>query len=288
MKPFSGASSHRAGLVLEGGAMRGLFTAGVLDAFYEAGVRFDGIVGVSAGAAFGCNYKSGQPGRVLRYNKRFCQEPRYCSWRSWLKTGDLFGAEFCYHVLPNELDLFDRAAFAADPTEFHIVCTDAETGEAVYHQCSAGDDKDFDWMRASASMPLVSRAVELDGKKYLDGAVADSIPLEYFERLGFSRNVVILTQPAGYVKHPPRGLRLFRQFLAPRFAEVLAKRHEMYNAQLRYVEERAREGKILLIRPEAPLPVRRLCHDPAKLQAAYDIGYAMGERRLAEVRTFLA
>ena len=281
---------RRTGLVLEGGAMRGLFTAGVLDVFYAGGIRFDGIVGVSAGAAFGCNYKSGQPGRVLRYNLRFCHEPRFCSWRSWRRTGDLFEAEFCYHELPNELDIFDRAAFAADPTEFHLVVTDVMTGRAVYHRCETGDDTDFEWMRASASMPLVSRIVPVGDGLYLDGAVADSIPLAYFEKIGFSRNVVILTQPPGYVKRPPRGLWLIRKLLRkyPEFAAAVAVRHEVYNAQVAYVEAQARAGKALLIRPAEPLPVGRLCHDPARLRAAHDIGVAAGEKNLSAVRAFLA
>ena len=131
------------GLVLEGGAMRGLFTAGVTDVMLERGVTYDGIVGVSAGAVFGCNYKSHQPGRVLRYNLRFCRDPRYCSVRSWAKTGDLYGADFCYRAIPDELDPFDRAAYAADPTDFWVVCTDADTGKPVYHNCLTGDENDL-------------------------------------------------------------------------------------------------------------------------------------------------
>ena len=143
--------------------MRGLFTAGVLDVLMERGVTFDGIVGVSAGACFGCNYKSGQIGRVIRYNKRFARDPRYCSWKSFLTTGDLFGAEFCYRTLPMELDVFDAAAYEANPMEFHVVATDCATGRAVYKRLDKADARAFDWIRASASMPLVSRPVAIDG-----------------------------------------------------------------------------------------------------------------------------
>ena len=149
----------KTGLVLEGGAMRGLFTAGVIDVWMEAGVRFDGLVGVSAGACFGCNYKSRQPGRVIRYNTRFAKDPRYCSWWSLFRTGDIFNAEFCYHTLPEELDPFDAATFESDPMEFHLSVTDAKTGKPVYRKIDKVDADAFEWIRASASMPLVSRPV---------------------------------------------------------------------------------------------------------------------------------
>ena len=154
------------GLVLEGGAMRGIFTVGILDCMMENNIVFDGIIGVSAGAAFGCNYKSEQKGRALRYNKRFCRDKRYCSWQSWLKTGDIFGADFCYHELPAKLDVFDIETFEKNPTEFYLVCTDIENGKPYYYKCLKGDDECFEYMRASASMPLVSNIVELNGRKY--------------------------------------------------------------------------------------------------------------------------
>ena len=172
----------KTGLVMEGGAMRGLFTAGVIDVMMENGISFDGAIGVSAGAAFGCNYKSGQPGRVLRYNLRFCKDPRFCSVRSLIKTGDMFGADFCYREIPYEHDLFDYKAYAESPMEFHVVCTDVDTGEAVYKKCDALDGEQMEWLRASASLPLAARIVEIDGKGYLDGGIADSVPLKYFEK----------------------------------------------------------------------------------------------------------
>ena len=167
------------GLVLEGGAMRGLFTAGVMDVLMEYGAEFDAIVGVSAGAAFGVNYKSKQIGRVIRYNKRFANDKRYCSVQSLLNTGNLFNAMFCYHTVPNELDKFDRERYNADKTPFYVVCTDAETGEPVYHLLDRANDWGFEWIRASASMPLVSKPVKIDGKYYLDGGMSDSIPIEF-------------------------------------------------------------------------------------------------------------
>ena len=203
----------KSGLVLEGGAMRGLFTAGVIDVWMTAGITFDGLVGVSAGACFGCNYKSRQPGRVIRYNKRLAKDPRYCSWRSLLKTGDLFNVDFCYREIPFELDPFDVAAYEANPMEFHLSVTDCATGKPVYRRLDRADAEAFRWIQASASMPLVSRPVEIDGREYLDGGLSDGIPLAYFERMGFDRNVVVTTRPHGYRKFPSWKVALTRVFL---------------------------------------------------------------------------
>lgn len=280
---------NKTGLVLEGGAMRGLFSAGVMDVLMENNIRFDGIIGVSAGAAFGCNYKSGQIGRVLRYNKRFCRDKRYCSFYSWLKTGDLFGADFCYRRLPNELDIFDCAAYNSDPTEFYLVCTDVKTGKAHYQNCPVADAECLEWMRASASMPLVSKIVNIGGGKYLDGAIADSIPLRFFESKGFSKNVVILTQPEGFAKTPSKAMGLLKIVLRryPALVAALEKRHQMYNDTLRYLEEQKQKGSIFLIRPESPLPIGRICHDPEKLQQTYDIGRQHAQKYLTDLQHFV-
>ena len=185
------------GLILEGGAMRGLFTAGILDVMMERGVEPDGIIGVSAGAAFGCNYKSRQVGRAVRYNKRFARDSRYSGLRSLLMTGDYFNASFAYHTVPSRYDVFDNETFESNPMAFICVCTDVETGKPVYKRLETSGDITYDYIRASASMPLFSRTVELEGRRLLDGGVSDSIPLEYAEHEGYGRNVVILTQPLG-------------------------------------------------------------------------------------------
>ena len=194
----------KTGLVLEGGGIRGIFTAGILDVLMEEGIEFDGAVGVSAGAAFGSNYKSRQSRRAIRYNLRFAKDPRYSSIRSLLATGNLFNAQFCYHDIPEKHDPFDWEAFYKNPMEFYLVATDVETGKPVYHLCDESEDKYdiLEWFRASGSMPLVSRVVEVGGYKLLDGGVADSIPLRFMEEQGYERNLVILTRPAGYVKQP--------------------------------------------------------------------------------------
>ena len=279
-------SSGRRGLVLEGGGMRGLFTAGVIDVWMEAGVTFDGLVGVSAGACFGCNYKSAQPGRVIRYNKRFARDSRYCSWTSLLRTGDLFGADFCYRELPETLDPFDKEAFERSPMEFHISVTDVHTAAPVYRRIDRIDAEAFEWIRASASMPLVSRPVAVGGGLYLDGGLSDGIPLAYFESQGFSRNVVVTTRPHGYRKFPSKRLCLLKLLLRrhPAVYAALVRRPEWYNRELDYIDERVAAGAAVLVAPPEDLPISRVCHDPAVMQRVYDIGRAEGERRLDEVR----
>ena len=279
----------KTGLVLEGGGMRGLFTAGVMDVLMEHGIRFDGIVGVSAGATFGCNYKSRQPGRVLRYNIRFKDEPRYMGLRSLLRTGDLVGAEFSYHTMPNELDVLDRDTFRRDPTEFHVVCTDAETGQPVYHRIGDMDDVEADWIRASASMPIVSRPVSLDGRLLLDGGISDSIPLRYFEGLGFLRNVVVLTQPKGFYKQRTKLMPLFHLFMCryPAIIRAMSRRHLMYNDEQSYLEEQEQKGHIVIVYPQDTLPIGRTEQDETKMRRVYAMGRLKAEEMLPTVQTFL-
>ena len=276
------------GLVLEGGAMRGLFTAGIIDVMMEAGVEPDGLIGVSAGAAFGCNYKSRQPGRAVRYNTRFAKDPRYSGLRSLIKTGDYFNAEFGYHIVPKEYDIFDTEAFEQNRLVFVFVCTDVMTGKAVYHQMDRVTFDELEWLRASASMPLASKVVEVGGRKLLDGGVADSIPLAYFERIGYERNVVILTQPEGYVKEPNRLMPLMRLALRkyPKMLEAMENRHLMYNQELEYVRQAEREGRCLVIRPDERLPIGHISHDPENMRRVYEIGRRKGEKHLDQIIDF--
>ena len=273
------------GLVLEGGAMRGLFTAGVLDVLMERGVKFDGLIGVSAGACFGCNYKSGQIGRVIRYNRRFARDPRYCSWKSLITTGDMFGADFCYRELPESLDVFDARAFEANPMEFHVVATDCADGKAVYRRLDKADRRTFDWIRASASMPLVSRPVAIDGGLYLDGGLSDGIPLRHFEGIGYERNVVVTTRPHGYRKFPRRRMCLIKPFLRryPAIYSALKNRYRWYNETLEYIDSRVAAGAAILIAPKEPLDISRVCHDPDRMQRIYEIGRAAAVEALHEM-----
>lgn len=281
-------NNKNTGLVLEGGAMRGLFTAGVIDVLMENGIAFPAFVGVSAGAAFGCNYKSRQIGRALRYNKRFCRDPRYCSFRSLFKTGDVFGAQFCYHEVPNTLDPFDGKAFNENPMEFYLVASDVETGKPFYKRLDRADDTAYEWIRASASMPIVSRVVELDGKKFLDGGVTDSIPLAFMERQ-YDRNVVVLTRPRDYQKQPASKLWLYRLTLRkyPNMLRAVRERHLMYNEQRAHVFAQEKAGKAFVICPDKPLEVGRMEHDPEQLQKAYDTGRQTALRQLGALKRFM-
>ena len=276
------------GLVLEGGAMRGLFTAGIIDVMMEAGVEPDGLIGVSAGAAFGCNYKSRQPGRAIRYNTRFAKDARYSGLKSFLTTGDYFNAQFGYHIVPYQYDLFDVETFEQNPMEFIVVCTDVLTGQAVYHKMDRVDYDELEWLRASASMPLASKVVEVAGHKLLDGGVADSIPLAYFESIGYDRNVVILTQPEGYVKHRTKLMPLMRIGLRryPEMIQAMDRRYLMYNLELEFVRQAEREGRCLVIRPDEKLPIGQISHDPEEMKRVYQIGREMGDRYIERIKAF--
>ena len=280
--------SMKKGLIMEGGAMRGMFTAGVIDVMMEHGIILDGAIGVSAGAAFGCNYKSGQIGRVIRYNTRFCTDKRYGGFRVLLKTGDYYSAKFCYEEIPDKYDPFDYDTFRKNPMEFYVVCTDVDTGEAEYHKYEGKHDHGLEWIRASSSMPLVSRMVEIDGRKFLDGAMADSIPVRFFESIGYDRNIVILTQPLGYVKKKDKLLTLmklqYRKY--PKLLQAILSRDRHYNETLEYIRRREEAGELLVIRPPQKLPIERTEKDPAVLRQVYEIGRKEAEARIGEIRAF--
>lgn len=283
----------KTGLVLEGGGIRGIFSAGVIDVLMEEGITFDGGIGVSAGAAFGSNYKSGQNRRAIRYNLRFAKDPRYSSIRSLIATGDLFNAQFCYHDIPEKLDPFDWETFRKNPMEFYLVCTDAETGEPVYHLCDCEKEDEWElleWFRASGSMPMVSRVVEIGGKKLLDGGVSDSIPLKFMEDQGYERNVVILTRPADYIKKPNTMMPVIRFAMRnyPAMVDAMEYRHVMYNSELAYIRKREAGGYAFVIRPARDLDVGRVEHDHMKIRAAYKEGRRMARRLLPDIRRFLA
>lgn len=279
----------KTGLVLEGGAQRGMFTAGALDVMMERGVNFDGLIGVSAGACFGCNYKSNQPERAMRYNLKYIRDPRYCGMRSLIKTGDFYGADFCYREIPLYLDPFDSETFRNSPVEFYVVCTDVHSGEAVYQQLTKGDEEDMDWIRASASMPMVSQVVHVGGRELLDGGAADSIPLRWFQSIGYEKNVVILTQPRDFVKEKNSMLPLMRVVLRkyPRLIDTMAHRHEVYNASTAYVRAEEAAGRAFVLAPDAPLPIKRTEKDPEKLRAVYEMGRRSMEKNLDAMMEFM-
>ena len=269
--------------------MRGMFTAGVIDVMMENGIEYDGIIGVSAGAAFGCNYKSKQIGRVIRYNMKYCKDKRFSGIGSLLKTGNIYNTEFAYGEVPLKYDVFDFDTYQSNPTAFYVVCTDVETGQAVYHNYSGKGDHCFDWIRASASMPLVSQIVEIDGQKLLDGGIADSIPVQYFETIGYDKNVAVLTQPAHYRKEKNRLMPLIRRKYRkyPKLVEAMDCRHLIYNQTLAYIEAREKQGKLFVIRPEQALQIGRGEKNPDKLKEVYDLGRQAAALRIEEIKAYL-
>ena len=270
--------------------MRGMFTCGVLDVLMENGITFDGAAGISAGAVFGCNFKSRQIGRPIRYNKKYCRDPRYCSIWSLIKTGNLYNADFCYKDIPDSLDPFDRKTFKNNPLEFFIGATDLKTGKCVYHKCTDGGKTDIKWMQASASMPLVSRPVSVDGHLLLDGAIADSVPYKYMEQKGYNRNLIILTQPDGYRKEKSELSFLVKIVLRkyPAFVRAALSRYKMYNKQMEEIKEREQKGTSFVIRPPESLGISRTENNPDELERVYQMGRREAKRALPALKRFLA
>jgi predicted patatin/cPLA2 family phospholipase len=270
----SDTSHYRRALVLEGGGLRGNYTAGVLDAFLDSGAEFDYVIGVSAGAGMGCSYVSKQRGRNLEVLKRFRNDPRYLSVRSYLKTGDYFGLDFIYDEIPTKYIPFDTAAFNANGAQFISVATDVETGQAAY--LDKGDDI-MQAMKASSAMPFVSRIVECRGRKLLDGGIGDAIPLRKALADGCRDAVVVLTHPAGYVRkrdfHPPSRL-FYRRY--PRFIEALDTYIDRYNESLAFAEAEAAAGRVTIIRPSIDMHISRTEKSVERFIAFYELGLKDG------------
>jgi len=276
------------GLILEGGGKRGIYTAGVLDVFLDNGIFFDGVIGVSAGAIHGCSYVSEQMGRSIRYNLKYGEDYRFMSYRSWMLTGNMVDVDFCYHELPEKLDVFDNKTFMESKTDFYVVCSNIESGEPEYILCK-DMFKDIDYLRASASMPFVSRVVEVDGKKYLDGGITDSIPLKAAFGMGYDRNVVIATRPKFYKKKPFLFGWLAKLWYKkyPLFVRAMLNRHFVYNNMLEIMAEKERHGQILVIRPSRYIKVSKMERNLTKVNELYDLGRKDAYDALERVRKFL-
>lgn len=277
----------KTGLVLEGGAMRGMYTAGVLDVFMEHGVHFNGIIGVSAGAVFGVNYLSGQRGRVIRYNCRFNTDKNYMGVGCLLKTGNYFNTEYAYYRVPRELDLFDDETYMSSGVPFYAVVTNVETGEPEYMRVESVLGQ-METLRASASMPFASKPVEINGKKYLDGGVTDSIPFEKFAEMGYEKQVVVLTRDMSYRKKPMNGALIslfYRKY--PEFRRRLKNRHIVYNESIHKLAELEKAGRAFVIRPSAPIEISRTEREPEKLKQVYALGRADAEREFERLEKYL-
>lgn len=279
------------GLLMEGGAMRGMFTAGIIDVLLENGIEFDGAIGVSAGAVFGCNYKSRQIGRTIRYNKRFCNDKRYCSLWSLITTGNLYNAEFDYHQLPAVEDPFDNETFTRNPMSFYLVATDIVSGEAKYKQIVTADYNELEWMRASASIPALARPVEVDGLKLLDGGIADSLPIRKWLEMGYGKNVIILTRPKDYIKKKMPFIWLMNLMWGRKFPGLISDvkvRHERYNNSRELIWQMEKEGSAFVFCPETDLGIGASEKNPEELERVYQIGRKIACDRLRQLKEFMA
>ncbi|EFL79385.1 patatin-like phospholipase family protein [Actinobacillus pleuropneumoniae] len=276
------------GLVLEGGAMRGMFTAGVLDVFLDENIHIDGAVTVSAGALFGINYPAKQRGRVLRYNLKYLNDKCYMGLHSLLTTGNIVNRDFAFYELPFTLDPFDQETFAQSQFDFWVTLTNVESGEAEYVKIRDAFTQ-MEALRATSAMPMVSKMVEIDGKKYLDGGIADSIPLQKCIELGYDKIIVILTRPLDYRKKPS-STALFKWFYRkyPKLTERWQNRYAEYNQAVERVIKLQEQQKIFVIRPSQTLAISRLEKDPNKVKAMYDLGVNDAMQLMPSLKRFLS
>ena len=278
----------KVGLVLEGGAMRGMYTAGVLDVFLEKCISVDAVVGVSAGALFGVNYLSRQKGRVIRYNKRFNSDKNYMGLRPLLREGNIVNTKYAYEEVPRKLDPFDDESYKKSGIPFYAVVTDIESGEPEYIQVYSAFEQ-MDVLRASGSMPFVSKPVLYNNKMYLDGGISDSIPFQWLSSQGYDKLIVILTRDMEYRKKPMSSslIKLFYK-KQPQLSEKLLKRHDVYNKSVELLKQWENEGKVFVIRPSKPIKIGRIETNPDKLQEVYDLGLKDATESLLELQKYIS
>ena len=275
------------GLVLEGGAMRGLFTAGVLDVFLDNNIEVTDVVGVSAGTLFGVNYISKQRGRALRYNLKYINDKRYMNVKSWLKTGNLINKDFAYYKLPFQLDVFDNKTFKESSINFFATVTNIETGDAEFIKIEDAY-RQMETLRATSALPFISEIIEVGGKKYLDGGISNSIPIDFFEKQNFDKIIVILTRPIIYRKEKTTGIQyklFYKKY--PKLVEKLENRYKEYNDTVDKIVELEKEGKLFVIRPSENITIKRLEKDVEKLQKVYDLGLKDGNNIIEELKQYL-
>ena len=277
-----------AGLVVEGGGMRGVYTAGVLDYFMEKNLYFDDCYGVSAGACHISSYVSKQIGRSIKVTLDYINDKRYCSINSLIKTGDMFGVEMLYDLIPNKLELYDYDTFNKFKGNFYSVVTNCKTGKAEYMKIK-DMKKDIIAVRASSSLPLLSRIVEINGKEYLDGGITDSIPIKKSIKDGHKKNVVILTRDKTYRKSKPKFLSFFKLKYKkyPNLVKAIENRYKMYNETLDFIEEEKAKNKVFIIQPKLPVKISRIEKDKDKLKALYDQGYEDAKEIYEDLMKFL-
>ena len=280
----------KVGLVLEGGGLRGLYTAGVLDVFMDNKIKIDGIVGTSAGAVFGINYFSEQKGRTLRYNKEYAKDKRYMSFTSLVLTGNYINKKFAYYKIPEELDLFDNLKFMNSGKDFYAVATDVETGEAEYFKITNPVEQ-IEELRASSAVPGITKIVKINGRKYLDGGIGDSIPIGKALSLGYDKIIVVETQPLNYRKFPlSRGMARYmrlKYFRYPKFVEAMLDRYKRYNDCQEDIVNMDKKGVTFTIRPSKRLDIDLKTRSAEKYQEIYDLGVADAKAILEELKEYL-
>ena len=276
------------GLVLEGGAMRGMYTAGVLDVFLDNKIEVDGIVAVSAGVLFGVNYLSNQKGRVIRYNKKFIKDKRYMGINSLLKTGNIINKEFAFYEVPCKLDVFDQETFGKSDTNFYATITNVETGKPEYIKLKDVFEQ-MEVLRATSAMPFVSKMVEIDGQKYLDGGISDSIPVDKCKQLGCDKIIVILTRPIEYRKKKSNEkLTNIKYKKYPNLAKTINNRYKNYNDVVEKIIDMENKKEIFVIRPSKTIKIKRIEKNVDKLQEMYDLGIEDCENKLDELIKYLS
>lgn len=281
---------YKVGLVLEGGSMRGMYTAGILDTFMDEGIKIDGIVGVSAGAVFGVNYFSKQRGRVIRYNKAFCRDPRYMSIRSLVTSGNMINRQFAFYDVTTMYDIFDNETFMKNNTGYVITVTNVETGKAEYIE-TTDVLKDLELLRATSAIPFASEIVEVNGKKYLDGGVSDSIPILKCREMGYDKIIVVLTRPLDYRKKPyskaiMTAIKMkYKKY--PKLVEAIEGRDKNYNETIDLIKKMEEKGEIFVMRPPQKLDMGVIERNADKLQAVYDLGIKDCKENLASLREYL-
>lgn len=281
---------YQAGLILEGGGMKGMYTAGVLEFFLDKEIEFSSCYGVSAGACHMCSYLSKQKKRAYQVAVDYLGQKSYCSVESLIKTGDLFGADMCYGLIPDYLNPYDYDAFKKYEGSAYAVVTNIKTGGAEYIKLEEMH-QDITAVRASSSMPLVSRNVRIGDGVYLDGGIADSIPIRRSMKDGNQKNVVVMTKEEGYVRQPADMAQLAmikaRYVRYPKVYELMRERHITYNSTVQYIEELQSKGKIFVIRPKQKSDVGRVEKEKAKLDALYEEGYRDAESCYNDLMKYL-
>ena len=276
------------GLVLEGGGMRGLFSAGVLDALLELKeLSVNGIVGVSSGALFGVNYVSKQKERAVRYNKKYADDKRYMGLYSWITTGNAVNKDFAFYELPCKLDVFDNEAFKKAETDFYVVMTNVESGKPEYVLIEDAFAQ-MEYLRATSALPFASKIIEINGKKYLDGGISDSIPIDFCESLGYDKIIAVLTRPEGTYKEDKLGFLyklVYRKY--PNLVKSLLNMATDYEKVLAKIKDLENKGKIFVVRPPEVLKIGRLEKNRDKIQKVYDTGLNTGLKELDNIVKYL-